>query len=154
MYVVENSCNSTCSSFTIKFFTFSGFNHWNNFVIILYEIPSTRSWYKQIRQNKTIFFKLTKNYINQKERGKIEAALPGLQTQSKKCTSSRCIKSALQSQDFFSSVRGKGGQEMVVYLAAVYFIKLKPKLYICFSFMEDLKQKLFRREQSNVNFIG
>lgn len=65
--------NSTCSSFTIKFFTFSGFNHWNNFVIILYEIPSTRSWYKQSRQNKTIF-KPTKNYINQKERGKIEAA--------------------------------------------------------------------------------
>ena len=95
MYVVENSCNSTCSSFTIKFFTFSGFNHWNNFVIILYEIPSTRSWYKQSRQNKTIFFKPTKNYINQKERGKIEAALPGLQMQSKKCTSSRCIKSAL-----------------------------------------------------------
>lgn len=152
MYVVENSCNSTCSSFTIKFFTFSGFNHWNNFVIILYEIPSTRSWYKQSRQNKTIFFKPTKNYINQKERGKIEAALPGLQTQSKKCTSSRCIKSALQSQDFFFC-RGERGTGIVVYLAAVYFIKLKPKLYICFFFMEDLKQKLFRRE-SNVNFIG
>lgn len=68
MYVVENSCNSTCSSFTIKFFTFSGFNHWNNFVIILYEIPSTRSWYKQSRQNKTIFFKPTKNLYKSKKR--------------------------------------------------------------------------------------
>jgi len=41
-----------------------------------------------------LFLNQQKIYINQKERGKIEAAPPGL-TQSKKCTSSRCIKSAL-----------------------------------------------------------
>ena len=150
MYVVENSCNSTCSSFTIKFFTFSGFNHWNNFVIILYEIPSTRSWYKQSRQNKTIF-KPTKNYINQKERGKIEAAQPGL-TQSKKCTSSRCIKSALQSGFFFLQ-GGKGDRNSCVSSSSILY-KIETKVIYLFLFMEDLKQKLFRREQSNVNFIG
>jgi len=49
----------------------------------------------KVVKTRLFFLNQQKIYINQKERGKIEAALPGLQTQSKKCTSSRCIKSAL-----------------------------------------------------------
>lgn len=115
-----------------NFFTFSGFNHWNNFVIILYEIPSTRSWYKQSRQNKTIF-KPTKNYINQRERGKIEAAPPGWLTQPKKCTSSRCIKSALQSQDFFFC-RGEWGDRNSCVSSSSILYKIETKvIYLFFS---------------------
>jgi len=56
-----------------------------------------------------LFLNQQKNYINQRERGKIEAAPPGL-TQPKN-VQARGVSNLLYIVRIFFSVGGKGGQE-------------------------------------------